>query len=225
MNSKRAHLLMLGVAGLLVILLLGAAYSSRGILTTRSTKLVDLKAKLQAYDQQQESLVRAKKDIETYNSLYAIAKVVVPENKNQAETVRQIVKLADDNSIYLGSITFPMSDLGNGPAGQAGAGPKTSLGNVPKTPLPTTGTSGTTIGSANLSQLKAVTGSPGVYVLQINVASDPNRTATYPQLISFLSALENNRLTAEVTGLNIVPDTNNVGHFSFSLSLNSYIKP
>ncbi|MDL2341717.1 MAG: hypothetical protein QFB87_01395 [Patescibacteria group bacterium] len=217
MNSKRVYFVMLGIVSLLVLAIVGGAYSSKNVLAAKSAELVDLKAKLQGYTMQQTSLVQAKKDIATYTPLYDIAKVVVPENKNQAETVRQIVKLATDNSIMLGSISFPSSTLGTSPAGAAGpTAAKPTLGGTPAK---------VNIGSADLSQLTPVAGSPGVYVLQINVASDSTQPVGYSQFINFLSTLENNRLTAEVTAVNIVPDTTVANRFSFTLSLNSYIKP
>lgn len=219
MNSKHVYLLMIGFCILLLGGLFGSAYGIQGLLHTKSTELVGLKAKLTALNQQQGGLVQAKKDIVTYTGLYDIAKVVVPENKNQAETVRQIVKLASANSVKLGSISFPSSTLGN--ASQAGA---TSSAPVPATTPPPANSPSKTSGAA-LSQLVPVLGVAGVYVMQINVSSDSNYPSTYTQLISFLSALEQNRLTAQVTSLNINPEANTSDKFSFILTLNSYIKP
>ena len=205
---------MIGLIVLLIAGLFGSAYGIQGLLRTKSVELVGQKAKLTALNQQQGGLVQAKKDIATYSSLYDIAKVVVPENKNQAETVRQIVKLASANNVRLGSISFPSSTLGN--AGQVSP--------TGAAPAPTTSSPSKAAGAA-LSQLTPVLGAPGVYVLPINVSSDSNYSSTYPQLISFLSALEQNRLTAQVTSLNITPDANTSDRFSFILTLNSYIKP
>lgn len=216
MTPKRTYFLLVGLTSLLIIAIIGSAYGSRQVLAGKSVQLIDLKAKLEGYTAQQTGLIKAKQDIATYKDLYTIAKVVVPENKNQAETVRQIVKLAGDNSIQLGSISFPSSTLGTGPAAGAATLNRPTLNSaMPKT----------SFSKADLSQLIPVAGSPGVYVLQINVASDSTKPASYPQLISFLSALENNRLTAEVTTVNIVPDSTLTNRFSFTLSLNSYIKP
>lgn len=217
MNSKRAYLLMLTVVVLLVLAIGGGTYESKGVLAKKSNQLVALKANLEGFQAQQTGLTLAKKQITTYSDLYHIAKAVVPENKNQAETVRQIVKLATDYSIALGSISFPLSSLGTGPNDGALALTKPTLGAPP--------TRNVSIGNPDLSQLAPISGSPGVYVLQIAVASDTTQPASYAQLISFLSALEHNRLTAEVTSVNIVPDTTQVNRFSFSLNLNSYIKP
>lgn len=207
---------MLAVVSLLTVAIFGGAYEAKGVLAKKSSQLVGLKANLQGYQLQETGLTQAKKQIVTYTNLYHIAKAVVPENKNQAETVRQIVKLAADNSIILGSISFPNSTLGTGPSGATATPNKPTLGAPTKS---------VTIGNPDLSQLTPITGSPGVYVLQITVASDATQPASYSQLISFLSALEHNRLTAEVTSVNIVPDTTLPNRFSFTLSLNSYIKP
>jgi hypothetical protein len=214
MTSKRVYLLMIGLIFLLIVGLFGSAYGIQGLLQTKSGVLVSQKAKLAALKQQQGGLVQAKKDITTYTGLYDIAKVVVPENKNQAETVRQIVKLASTNNVRLGSISFPSSSLGN-----------TSQPATSAAPAPTTTPSPAGAAAAALSQLTPVLGAPGVYSLPIIVSSDSNYPSTYPKLIGFLSDLEQNRLTAQVTSLNITPDTNNPGRFSFILTLNSYIKP
>lgn len=215
MNSRRTFFLMVALTTLLLVGILGGAYGSKQILAKKSVELMELKAQVEGYNRQQLGLIKAKQDIATYDELYKIAKVIVPENKNQAETVGQIVKLAGDNSIRLGSISFPSSSLGSGPAAAVSPTAKTSLTAAPKV----------NIGNADLSQLVPVVGSPGVFVLQINIASDSAQPASYPQLISFLSALENNRLTAEVTTVSIVPDSTTPSRFSFTLSLNSYIKP
>lgn len=217
MNSKRTYYLMLGLVALLTLSIIGGAYGASQVLTKKSMDLVMLKAKLKGYNQQQVNLAQAKRDVAKYNELYNIAKVIVPENKNQAETIRQITKLAEQNMIRLGSISFPVSSLGAGSTGAA-------AGNANKPTLTTPKTASSTA-KADLSQLTPVVGSPGVYVLEITASTDAKQPASYPQLISFLSSLEKNRLTAEVTSVNIVPDTSVPNRFSFTLSLNSYIKP
>jgi hypothetical protein len=180
---------MCGIVVVFIVSILGGAYGIQTLLKSESNKLVNLKAKADALTQQQLSLKKAKKDIATYTDLYNIAKIVVPENKDQVQAVRQIVKLADENKIVLDSINFPASTLG-ATTGKAAA----------TTPSGTSATSGS---KPSLSQLTAVPKIPGVYTLQLTVTSDPNQLATYSELISFLSALENNRQTALVSNINI----------------------
>lgn len=215
MNSKRLYLLLLASSLVLTIGIFGVAYKINGVLEVKSRNLVELKASSAGLDQQKTSLAKAKKDISNYNDLYKIAKVVVPENKNQAEAVRQIVNLASANGVKIGSITFPSSTLGNSATGAPA--PITNTLTKPQTT--------STDPRAALSQLTPVTGTPGVYVLPISVSSDNKSPSTYQQLISFLSALEQNRFTAEVTNVNITPDQTSPNRFSFTLSLNTYIKP
>ena len=210
MNAKRVSYVMYAILFLLVVGIFGCAYGIRTLLASESNKLVTLKAKVGALNQQQVSLMHAKKDISTYTELYKIAKVVVPENKNQTQAVRQIVKLADDNNIVLDSINFPTSTLGST---TSGAKPSAAPGGSAST------------GNPSLSQLTAVPTIPGVYDLQLTVASSPNKLATFPELINFLSALEHNRQTALVSSINIQPDSQNHTLFSFNLILDIYIKP
>src|SRR5665213_2037617 len=112
MSSKRVYYLIIGLIVLLFIGILGGAYGINSLLQSRSGKVVLLKSTLAGLDQQQLELTKAKKDISSYTSLDNIAKVVVPQNKNQAEAVRQIVALASANGIFLDSMSFPSSTLG-----------------------------------------------------------------------------------------------------------------
>lgn len=215
MTPKRFYFAMIAGILLLSLAIIGGALGVEKLLQAKSTQLVDLKAKQASYTQQQQSLARAKKDITAYTELYNIAKTIVPENKNQAETVLQIVKLAKSSNVSLGSITFPSSSLGSVAATSTTT---TSNSLTPKVVAPNDA-------QAALSQLTPVAGSPGVYVMQITVSSDTDAPATYPQLLNFLAALERNRLTAEVTNINIIPSNETSNRFSFTLSLNTYIKP
>jgi hypothetical protein len=220
MNSKRVHLLLIGLLLSAVAVLIGGTYGINSLLESQSQQVVAVKAKVNALQQQQTNLTRSKKEIAKYAELYSITKTIVPENKDQAETVRQIVKIANQNSISIGSITFPASTLGaNGPK----TPPAAASGSAPVVPTkPLSGAGDTKI---NLSQLQKVPSIQGVYVLQINMESDKDRAVTYPQLISFLDGIEHNRLTAEVTNIEITPSTDKPGTFTFSLILNGYIKP
>ncbi len=212
MTSKRLYLVLMAVIGLLCIGLIGGAYNANSLLTKQAGKLTALKAKSQALDQERVSLVKAKKDIQKYADLERIAKSVVPQDKNQALAVREIVNIAATNKIKLSAITFPASTLG--------AGLKTS--GATAAPAPTASASPKT---GALSQLQAVKTIPGVYLLQINVTSDPKQTVLYNQFIDFLSSLEHNRRTAQVSTITLQPDPNNHSNLSFTLTINEYIKP
>lgn len=204
MTSKRLHLIMTAVLGLLFVTLVFGVYAINSSLGAEADKLVILKAKSRALSQEQLSLQASKKNIEKYAELEKIAKAVVPEDKNQAAAVREIVNIAAANNVKLASITFPASTLGSGADGK----PATTSDAV-----------------ATLSQLQPVKNIPGVYQLPITVSGDPNQPVQYTRFISFLDALEKNRRTAQVSTIALQPDPGNRNLLTFTLTLNEYIKP
>lgn len=217
MNSKRLAITLFGLIGLTILGMIGGAYGINSMLSSRSTKLVSLKAQSQALDQEQLSLVKAKKDIKTYSSLEQITQTVVPQDKDQAEAVREIVNIASANNVSLGSITFPTSTLGSSTSSIGSASPSSSA--------PPVINSNANSKSNQLSQLQIVKNIPGVYQLAITVQSDANNPVPYNQFINFLSGLEHNRRTSQVSSITLTPDSKNPNDLSFSLILEDYIKP
>jgi hypothetical protein len=181
------------------------------MLSKRANSLTAQKAKSKALEQQAEGLAKAKQDIEKYTDLEKITRSIVPEDKSQAEAVGEIVKIAGQNGVSIASITFPASTLGAGP--------------VSTTPSATPAPSPADSSKKSLSQLQAVKNIPGVYQLQIVVNSDTNKPVLYDKFITFLSALENNRRTAQVSSITIQPQPTNPKFLTFTLTLNGYIKP
>lgn len=216
MNSKRLYYILLSIIGLLVVGLVGGAYGANTVLRSQSQKLLDARTKVQALENQQTGLAKARKDIERYSELGIIAKSIVPQDKDQAQTVREIVKIASAAGLKLGSITFPSSNLGSAVPPPAAVTPAEG-GAAPATPAqPAT---------PPLSQLKPVAGITGVYDLAITVQSDGSSQTTYSQFIKFLEGLESNRRTALVSGIIVNPDAKNPELVSFTLNINEYIKP
>lgn len=216
MDAKRLYFGLLGVLALLLLALAGGAYEADNLLSQRANTLLNLKAKNQALTQEQVKLVQAKKDVQKYADLEKIAKVVVPEDKDQAEAVREIVNIAANNGVALGVISFPASSLGTSSS-------SSSLGSTGTT-LPPTASSPTS-STNKLSQLVAVKGLPGVYQLTINITGDTTHPVTYNQVINFLKGLENDRRTAQVQTINLQPVADSPGRLTFTLTLNEYIKP
>lgn len=217
MNSKRVYYLMLALIALLFVGLIAGAYGANSLLTTQANSLIQMKAKSKALDKEQQQLVLAKKQIAANADLNKIVSTVVPQDKDQAEAVREIVNIASANHITLGSITFPASSLGT----SALSTPSSSAASSAAKPF----NGGSTGKSSGLSQLQPVKNIPGVYDLQITVQGDPKVAVPYSQLISFLSALEHNRRTAQVSTITIEPDKDNAKLITFSLTLDEYIKP
>ncbi len=61
--------------------------------------------------------------------------------------------------------------------------------------------------------------------MEITVTSSENKAVSYQQLLDYLRLLENNRRTAEVKNISIQPSEANRGTLSFTLTLNSYVRP
>lgn len=204
MNTKR---LFYGLAALLCILAVAVAGSvvyGNKFLVKQNEKLTTLKIESSNLELVQSSLTAAKKDIEQYSVIEQIAKTVVPQEKDQARTVREIVKLAGESGISIASITFPSSNLGSNVGGQAGASANSTAGAI--------------------TQTQKVEGLTNVEKLPITVTADSTKPVTYRSFILFLEKLEQNRRTSQVENINIQPSAENRNFLTFSLTLNVYIK-
>ena len=94
MSSRQLHTVLMAVLVLLFTGLLAGTYGVNKLLTTKADTLVELKAKNQALAQEQVTLNKAQEDTVRYEELNKIAQAVVPQDKSQAEAVRQIVNIA-----------------------------------------------------------------------------------------------------------------------------------
>lgn len=198
MTSKRVFFAMLIVVALMITGLLVGTYGTYRLMEQRSSHIVSERSDLAAFNEEETELATSKSEINRYQALSAITAQIVPQDKDQAETVRQIVDLASENGVSLASVTFPASTLG-------------------------AGANGTTVGSPSLSQLTAVKGIPGVYGLQVTVNSNPS--VPYQNFLNFLQGLEQNRRTALVQSVSLEPDPTTLNAVSFTLVLEEYIKP
>lgn len=210
MNSKRIFYIMNGTVALLVIAIIGSTYVATQQFKKQAATLSEYKLQHKVLEQEQVGLAKAKKDIATYSSLEKIAKSIVPQDKNQAIAVREIVKIAAASGIKPTAINFPASTLGGPPT--AAVTPA-----VPAIP-------GAAAKQA-LSQLTPVKDIPGVYNLQITIQQEASAPVPYAQFIDFLSRLEQNRRTAHVTGIVLQPSPQNRNMVSFTLTVDEFIKP
>ncbi len=205
MNSKRLYYILIALIVLINGSGIAAVYFGNKILAKQTTKLTDLKVEANTLEDVQRSLTKAKKDILAYSDIEKVVKTVIPQEKDQARTVREIVKIADESNIKLASISFPSSTLGNkATAGATGAPAATS-------------TSGNT-------QTQKVDGISNVERLEITIASDTTKPVLYTDFISFLAKLEQNRRTSQVGNINIIPDSSKRNYLTFTMTLNVYIK-
>jgi len=211
MNSKRLYFVMLGLIGALVLALLVGAYGADQLLKNQSKQLVAQRLQSATLDDEQQNLTKAKAEIKKYQDLGNLARSIVPQDKDQVQTVREIVNIAAASGINLNSITFPGSSLGVSATTGSGA-----TATTPTTP---------SASASKLSQLIPVKAIPGVYDLQITLQTDTTNNVSYNQFVSFLQALENNRRTALVSSISLTPSQNNANLLSFTLILDEYIKP
>jgi hypothetical protein len=198
MNARQVHTALIAVLALLGVSLLASLYFADGMLQDKSQALANLKAEEQAVIAKRSQFAQDKKDITTYTELNNIAKTIVPQDKDQAKAVREIVNLASASGIpRLSSVAFSPSTLG--------------------------GTAKTT--TQNLTQVTPVKDMPGVFSLSITVQQAPTSSVPYNNFITFLSRLEQNRRTAQVSSISVTPDQKNPGMVSFSLVIEKFIKP
>lgn len=198
MDSKKLFYAMCGLLVLLAGGMIFGVQQASGILSAHSKSLVGLKATEKAMAVQKTQLAKNKQDIAKYQDLNTIAKTVVPQDKDQARAVREIVNLANQSGIpRLSSIAFPASTLG-------GTKVKTSTG---------------------LTQVEPVKGITGVYNLQITITQSTTEAIPYSSFIGFLTRLEQNRRTAQVSSITVQPDAKNPNMVAFTLVINEYIKP
>lgn len=209
MTSKKVFFAMLAGVAVAAIALIGTVVAGDQLLQKKSTKLADLKVQNAVVDQQQTALSKAKKDLQTYAELNNVAKQIVPQDKDQARAVREIVTIADQAGVHITSVSFPVSNLGQAAASSSSDG----------------GSSSTSSKASPLSQVKPVDGIKGVYQLDVTVGTDTAQPIRYAQLIDFLGRLEQNRRTAQITNLTIQPNKDDRNFLTFNLQLTIYIKP
>lgn len=218
MSSKKTYLILIILLGVMLIALFFGVIKVNSLFHSRAQTLTNTKARAAALEKELQSLKAAKKDIITYSDLEKTTKKIVPEDKDQAETVRQIVNLAEKNGISLESISFPQSNLGGTNVGTVNSSAAAKPVGAAASANPKSKTS-------SLTQVTAVPSIPGVYSLPITVVSSDEQPVTYSKLINFLKDLENNRRTAQVTTINIDPDPLNRSTLTFTITINEFIKP
>jgi hypothetical protein len=205
MSPRKVYYGLLGTLILVFVLAVGGTLYGTKTLKKTGDELLDLKLQHAVLDKEEASLAQAKKDVQQYSQLEKIARSIVPQEKDQARTVREIVSLANQSAVSLNAISFPESTLGRAPA----SAKKGS--NQPVAPAGTT-------------QLTPVKGLSGVYAMPIAVESNKDRPVSYAQLLGFLRRLEQNRRTSHVTDISISPTEDDRTLVTFTLKVNVYIK-
>lgn len=221
LTSKKFFFVMLAVFTLSIVGGGAMLYLSNSILQKRSSNVVELKLQSAEVEAQAAAYQAAKKDVEKYAYLTDIINSALPQDKDQARSVREIFVLAQQAGITIKSIQFPASSLGAVTALPPAAAATTAPAAAPTTPAPAA--------APVITQAKPVKGLSGVYSLQAIVtpfADDKTYKVTYAQLIKFLEKIESNRRAIQVANLQLNPlGQSSTDTVSFTLTLNIFIKP
>lgn len=221
MTGKKLRNILYGLIAFGLVVFIVISYFGMSILKKQSQSMVDRKAKSLSLEAQRKNLTAAKRDVEKYSSFNDVAATVIPRDKKQVQAIADIVQMANQSGILLQGIAFPNSTLGAKP----------STATQP-------GSTSTATGSSTqlaISQAKPFSGIPGLYSLEVTITPNvddnlpPTSKVTFPKLVNFLSAIENNRRTAQVTQISITPIDDKSGptgeYINFNLILNIFIKP
>lgn len=205
MNSKHLRLLLLGALGVLVLAFAAISVFGLSALSKKSQKMVNLKSESQTLQSQLANLAQVKKEVDQYRYFKDVAKTVIPTDKDQAQAIVDIVRLAEESGISLASFTFQASNLGS--AGAAVSG------------------------SSTVSQAKPVAGIPGLFSMELTIQPSTSidlprdKQVTYAKMIDFFSRIERNRRTAQITSVRVDPPRSAQSTLSFQLIINIFIKP
>lgn len=216
MSTQRLRLILTISLIALALLFFGIAISGRSMLLQGSQELVELKQQSKTVDSQLANLAASKKQVEKYAYFNTVAKTVIPSDKDQAQAVLDINNLAGQSGIVIANISFPASTLGS------------------KTTTPSKSNAATASSKTVISQAKAVEGINGLYSLELTVTPQTgagiadDKKVTYSKFLDFLSRIERNRRTAQISQVSITPETAENGpsqFIDFSLSINIFMKP
>jgi hypothetical protein len=220
MSNKKAYYIIIAIIAVIFVLAGASIYLGLERLSEKSDEISKLKTESMILEEQQVSLARANQEIRRFEELDAIARAVVPQDKDQARTIREIVKIGNENRISFSNITFETSELGQSkpapPPPQPEETEDDSTGDetvedLPPPPPP-----------VNITQANPVDGIPGVFEMELSITSDASNPVRYSDLVNFLEQLEQNRRTARVSSVTITPIE---GGLSFSLTLGVFIRP
>lgn len=113
MNSKQLHLMLLSLCGLLIIIFFGTLYTGTQVLRSHSENLQAAVNEREVIEQQEIALITAQGDIDRYSELEELSKRIIPQEKDQARTVREILQIANSANVNITAINFPSSELGD----------------------------------------------------------------------------------------------------------------
>lgn len=197
MTSKKLNRILIGGISLLILVLVASVYFGMSTLESSAENLEEAKVQQEVTDSQELALIQAKADIDEYSELEELAQRIIPQEKDQARTVREVLAIAEEAGVNLTTIAFPTSSLG---AEQAA-------------------------NQSVVTQATPVEGIPDLLELQMTLSVSEEAQVTYGQFIAFLEGLEQNRRTSQVESVSIIPNEDDRNRLTFNINLAVYIKP
>ncbi len=211
MTSKRLFFVLIALITTTILAIIGMAVLGNIVLKKQSTKLVEAKVEYASLEAQELAFKQAQKDIVKYADLNTLTKRIVPQDKDQAKTLREIYKIAESNCVPVKTISFSNSTLGQ----KVVVAPKTEGQSTP-TAKPAT---------PPITQVKPVDGITGVYTMEIVLANDADSLVSFDNITKFMSGLEGNRRTAHISNIALTPDRKKNNRLTYNITLRVYIKP
>lgn len=218
MTAKKTFYLM---TGLLVLMVVGAfvgIYFGNKYMKNSASSLVSTKLDNIASDDEEQTYLQSRKNLEKYKSLSETIAKVLPKSKDQAQAVKELYRIGDETGIVIDKIQFPTSTLGQKTAPVA-------------TPAPTDKNSqaapaAATPAAPSVTQAKPVTGMPGVLGIDVQIGLQPayGKSISYDNMIRFLQKVENNRRSMQIKQINVHADPIN-GGVTFDTTLTIFVKP
>ena len=130
LNAKRLYFMLFGIIAVTILALFGSVYGATIVLKQKSKDISKAQLKSLTLEEEQRLLKKAEADVQKYKELAQIAKSIVPTDKDQARTIREINNLAAEQGVKLGSISFPASSLGQQNVADAQLKPVTGIPGV-----------------------------------------------------------------------------------------------
>ncbi len=113
MTAKQLYYTLIGLCVVLLIGLAGSIYLGLTMLDRQADELRQAEIEREVIDIQGLSLLRALNEIEEFSELEEVAQRIIPQEKDQARTVREIISISQQSGANVSSFSFPSSDLGD----------------------------------------------------------------------------------------------------------------
>jgi hypothetical protein len=113
-KAKKVYVVLIGLIAFGLLAAVLGAYFGMNMLSSKGEEVRKARLNSLALEESERLLAKAKVDIEKYKELAEVARSVVPQDKDQAQTVREIINLANANGVPINQVVFPASSLGTG---------------------------------------------------------------------------------------------------------------